>query len=95
MVSVTMTGVPNLDLTLAVGTQVSDERRLGEGEALHRRSIDGPLLITIGQAVAAGALPVENVSDVYTLTVTEEAVKGGELEPNGIEADANAIAAND
>jgi serine/threonine protein kinase len=95
VVSVTVTGVPNLDLTLAVGAQVSDERRLGEGEALHRRSIDGPLVIAIGQAVPAGALPVENVSDPYTLTVTEEPLKGGELEPNGIEADANLIAAND
>ncbi len=98
VVSVTVSGLPNLDVTLAVGdrlgtrAQTADEGRIGEGEALHRRSIDGPLTITIGQNVVRGALPVENVSDTYTLLVIEEAAKGGEIEPNGIEADANAIA---
>ena len=35
-------------------------------------------------------LPVENVSDPYTLTVTEEAA-AGETEPNNNEADANPL----
>jgi serine/threonine-protein kinase len=101
VVSVTVTGLPNLDVTLAIGdrlggrSQTIDEGRVGDGEAMHRRSIDGPVTITIGQNVAKGALPVENVSDAYTLRVTEEPVKGGEIEPNGIEADANAIAAGE
>ncbi len=97
VVSVTVTGVPNLDVTLAIGDrgEISDEGRVGEGEALHRRSVDGSLVITIGQNVIKGTLPVENVSDAYTLTVTEEAAKGGEIEPNGIEADANAVVAGE
>jgi serine/threonine protein kinase len=101
VVSVTVTGVPNLDLNLAVGDrqgargQAIDEGRIGEGEALHRRGIDGPLTITVAQTVLKGTLPVENVSDAYTLTVTEENPKAGESEPNGIEADANAIAIGD
>jgi hypothetical protein len=95
VVSVTVTGVPNLDLNLAIGGETSDEGRLGEGEALHRRAIDGSLVVTIGETVPLGTLPVENVSDAYTLTVTEEPLKGGEVEPNGIEADANAIVAGE
>ena len=52
---------------------VSDEGGVGEGEVLHRRSIDGPL-VDHGRRRRSrrDQLPVENVSDPYTLTVTEE-----------------------
>jgi eukaryotic-like serine/threonine-protein kinase len=97
VVSVTVSGVPNLDLELrlldrAGGTIAAiDEGKLGEGEALHRRSIEGPLFVSVGQTVPAGLLPVENVSDPYTLLVVEE-TSAGEIEPNGIETDANPLA---
>ena len=57
---------------------------------LHRRQVDGPVVITVGEAIAKGALPIENVSDPYTLTVTEETLTG-ETEPNNLEADANPL----
>jgi len=95
-VTVRVTGLPNLDINLAMGrgdggnaTQ-SDDGRIGEGEVLHRRAIEGPLVISVGQTLAKGALPVENVSDAYTLTVTEEPLVG-ETEPNMIDADANPL----
>jgi len=100
VIDVTVTGVPNLDLDLSITdrnghTIKVDEGKVGDGEALHRRAIDGPLVIAIGEVVARGTLPVENVSDPYTLTVTEDVSQGGEIEPNGIEADANPIGPRD
>ncbi len=97
VVSVTVTGIPNLDINLSVndgdgqhGATV-DEGGIGDPEAMHRRSIDGPLVITVGQTIPKDQrLPVENVSDSYTLKVIEER-PGGETEPNGIDADANAL----
>src|SRR5262249_18249613 len=65
----------------------ADEAGIGEGEVLHRRSIDGPLVITLDQTLTQ-KLPVENVSDPYTLEVTEEDPRLGEIEPNGTDADA-------
>jgi serine/threonine-protein kinase len=96
VVSVRVTGVPNLDINLAIsdadGTHraTSDDGKLGEGEVLHRRSIAGPLVVTVGETVAKGQLPVENVSDAYTLTITEDKLVG-ETEPNTTDADANAL----
>jgi serine/threonine protein kinase len=92
VVSVAVSGIPNIDISLAVDNIVVDEGGVGEGEALHRRTVDGPVTITIAQTMAKDQkLPVENVSDPYTLTVTEEAPDGGELEPNNMEADATAL----
>ena len=97
IVTVRVTGIPNLDENLQVADgdglhgATADEGALGDGEVLHRRAIDGPLVITIGQTIAKDQkLPVENVSDPYTLTVTEEAADG-ETEPNGTDADANPL----
>jgi serine/threonine protein kinase len=97
VVTVTVTGLPNLDINLSLddgsGTRTvrSDEGGLGEGETLHRRSIDGPLVITIGQTLDKDQrFAIENVSDPYTLTVTEER-GGGEVEPNSTEVDANPL----
>jgi serine/threonine-protein kinase len=83
VVSITVTGLPNLDINLSVNDgdgehgATIDEGGIGEPEAMHRRSMDQ-------------RLPVENVSDPYTLTVTEER-PDGEAEPNGMDADANAL----
>jgi serine/threonine-protein kinase len=96
VVTVRVTGVPNQDIYLAVvdgdgmHRAVSDDGRVGDGEVLHRRAIDGPLVITVGLTVVKGQLPVENVSDAYTLTVVEEK-QVGETEPNTNDADANPI----
>jgi serine/threonine-protein kinase len=96
VVTVRVTGLPNLDINLMVTDgdglhgATADEGRIGEGEVLHRRAIDGPLVITVGETVAKDARPVENVSDPYTLTVTEEA-EAGEREPNNHEPDANPL----
>ncbi len=92
IVSVSVTGIPNLDLSLAIDHAVADEGGVGAGEAVHRRAVDGPVTITIAQTIAGDReLPVENVSDPYTLEVTEEAPEGGEIEPNNMEADATEL----
>ncbi|HEX5062028.1 MAG TPA: hypothetical protein VFV99_21815, partial [Kofleriaceae bacterium] len=95
VVSVRVTGLPNLDINLAIAdgnghNAQSDDSRIGEGEVLHRRSIDGPLVVTVSETVPKGQLPIENVSDAYKLTVTEEKLVG-ETEPNASDADANPL----
>jgi serine/threonine-protein kinase len=96
IISVKVTGLPNLDINLTISDgdglhgASSDDGRIGEGELLHRRSIDGPLVVTVGETVAKGTLPVENVSDPYTLTVIDETLPG-ETEPNATDADANPV----
>ncbi|MBS1123178.1 MAG: serine/threonine protein kinase [Deltaproteobacteria bacterium] len=97
VVSITVTGIPNLDINLSVNDgdgehgATIDEGAIGEPEAMHRRSLDGPLLVTVGQTMGKDQrLPVENVSDPYTVTVTEEP-PGGETEPNGMDTDANPL----
>jgi serine/threonine-protein kinase len=100
LVSVRVTGVPNLDLELGVADgdgmhgAVVDFGGVGDGEVLHRRAIDGPLVVTVSEKMASDhKLPVENVSDPYTLTVVEETPEGGETEPNNNDADANPLVA--
>ena len=96
-ISVTVTAPPNIDVNLSIndgaGTHSAsaDEGGMGEGEALHRREIDGPVTIVVGQTMAKDQrFPTENVSDPYTLHVTEE-TQPGELEPNNTDADATAL----
>ncbi|HEY1546744.1 MAG TPA: serine/threonine-protein kinase [Kofleriaceae bacterium] len=95
VVSVRVTGIANLDLALGVNDgdglhgATADEAQVGGGEALHRRAIDGPLVVTIDE-VTNGKSPVENVSDPYTLTVSEDD-PNGEVEPNNTDADANPL----
>lgn len=98
VVSVRVSGLPNLDVNLALTdgdglhSAVADEGQIGEGEMLHRRSIDGSLVISIDQTLPPNQhLPVENVSDRYTVTVVEEDPTVGEVEPNGTDADANPL----
>ncbi len=98
VVTVRVTALPNIDVNLSVndgdgahGASV-DEGGVGQGEVLHRRSVDGPVLVTVGQTMAPGQkLPIENVSDSYVLTVTEEPADTGEREPNNSDADANPL----
>ncbi|MBV8761855.1 MAG: serine/threonine protein kinase [Deltaproteobacteria bacterium] len=96
VVTVRVTGLPNIDINLAITDEDglhganADEAQLGEGEVLHRRAVDGPLVISVGETLAKNERPIENVSDPYTLTVTEEPL-AGETEPNGREPDANAL----
>jgi hypothetical protein len=98
VVTVEVSGVPNLDIKLGVsdgdglhGATV-DAGRLGEGEILHRVGVDGSIVITVGQTVASGQYPVENVSDHYELKVIEERAEAGEIEPNNLTADATPLA---
>jgi hypothetical protein len=97
VVTVAVSGLPNLDVNLSVNDgdglhgSVVDEESVGAGEALHRRAVDGPLVVTVGQTLGKDQKhPIENVSDPYTLTVTEE-VLAGETEPNNMDADANPL----
>ena len=93
VVSVSVSGIPNLDLNLAINNAAPvDEGGVGAGEVLHRRAVDGTVTITVAQTMAKDQkLPVENVSDPYTLLVTEEPAEGGEVEPNNMEADASEL----
>jgi hypothetical protein len=96
VVTIAVSGLPNLDINLAIADgdglhgAVADEGGVGDGEVLHRRSIDGPIVVSVGETLAKGQMPIENVSDPYTLTVTEERVDG-ETEPNNTDADANEL----
>jgi serine/threonine-protein kinase len=93
VVSTQVTGIPNLDLSLAINSAVADEGGVGDGEAVHRRAVTGTVVITVAQTMPKDQkLPVENVSDPYTLLVTEEVPDGGEIEPNNMEADATELA---
>jgi eukaryotic-like serine/threonine-protein kinase len=97
VVTVSVSGLPNLDINLNVNDgdglrgAAIDEEGIGAGELLHRRAVDGPLVITVGETVGKEQkYPVENVSDPYMLTVTEEML-AGETEPNNMDADANPL----
>jgi serine/threonine-protein kinase len=93
VVSVSVSGVPNVDLNVAINNAAGvDEGGVGAGEGLHRRAVDGTVTITVAQTMGKDQkLPVENVSDPYTLVVTEEPADGGEVEPNNMEADASEL----
>ncbi len=97
VVTVAVTSVPNIDIKLSVndgdglhGATV-DEVGVGAGEVLHRREVDGPVVITVAETLGKDdKLPIENVSDPYTLSITEETL-AGEAEPNNMDADANPL----
>ena len=54
VVSVAVTAPPNIDINLAltdgdgVHGATADEGGVGDGEVLHRRAVDGPIVITVG-----------------------------------------------
>ena len=98
VVTVTVSGVPNMDINLAIADNngvhatTADEGRVGDGESLHRRAVDGPITITVAQTMAKDQkLPIENVSDPYEVKVVEERADSGEIEPNNMEADATPL----
>jgi serine/threonine-protein kinase len=99
VVTVAVSGLPNIDVNLGLSDSdglhgaTVDEAGVGTGEVLHRRQVNGPVVITIGETLGADQktpIPVENVSDPYTLTATEEML-AGETEPNNLDADANPL----
>ncbi len=97
VVTIMVSGLPNIDVSLSVSDGAGlrgatvDEAGIGVGEVLRRRATDGPVVITVGETLGAGQkTPIENVSDPYIVTVTEEAL-GGEVEPNNLDADANPL----
>jgi serine/threonine-protein kinase len=99
VVTATVTAIQNVDLNLDLADgdnlhgATADEGGMGEPEVLHRRSSDGALLVTVGETIPKGqTYPVENVSDPYTLTVTEDDPGAGEIEPNNTDADATPLA---
>lgn len=95
VISVRVTAPPNIDINVSVADVVRnvvvDEAGLGEAEIFQRRATNGPVVVTVSQTMAKDQkYPTENVSDAYTLTLTEERA-GGEEEPNGNDADANVL----
>ncbi len=97
VVTARVTGVANLDVTLTLrdagGRIIAavDEVGLGGGEVSHRRAVDGPISLEIGE-VLTGRWPIENVSDPYTLELRDEPDEPGwEVEPNGGATDATAL----
>jgi serine/threonine-protein kinase len=96
--SVELSGIPNMDLELYVydsaGTTVAhvDEGGLGQGETLRRFRVTRPVILMVGQVRPPGSLPVENVSDAYTLTARLDPVDQRlETEPNDTPADATPV----
>ena len=58
---------------------------------LHRRVFEGSVMVTVAQTIHKDQkFPIENVSDAYTVLVTEDTASG-ETEPNSIDADANPL----
>ncbi len=96
--TVELTGLPNIDVALTVRDAAgqiiasADEQGVAGDERLFARRVDGPVTIEVGE-VMTSALPVENVSDRYHLTVREEpAAPDWEREPNGDVSDALDVA---
>ncbi|CAN5827208.1 hypothetical protein BH11MYX3_BH11MYX3_25720 [soil metagenome] len=96
-ISVVVTAPPNIDINIALtdstGTHsmATDEGGVGESEELHRRIVEGPVMVTVAQTMARDQkFPIENVSDSYTITIAEDPA-AGEVEPNSIDADANPL----
>ena len=94
--SVVVPAPPNIDVHLTVADSVHsievDEGKFGEPEMVYRRAVQGPVIVRVTQTMAKDQkLPVENVSDTYTVTVTEETTPG-EVEPNATSADATPLA---
>ena len=98
LVTVRVSGLPNIDLAITVrdgGGRVvamADEQAVGGGEVLHRRRGADRLTVEVGQVIT-GAWPIENVSDAYTLeVVVDEGDPAWEAEPNAESSDATPVA---
>jgi serine/threonine-protein kinase len=94
VVTVRVEPPPNIDINVTINDGVHaatvDEGGIGEHEVIHRRTIDGPMVVTIAQTLGNQRFPIENVSDRYKLVVVED-LDGGEAEPNGTEPDATLL----
>jgi eukaryotic-like serine/threonine-protein kinase len=98
-ISIEVSGVPNVDLEVQVlgrdgrAWVTIDEGGVGEGEYLFRRAVEGPVLVAVdSQRLEGMAVPIENVSDEYTLVVRRDAADASwENEPNATPAEASEL----
>ena len=102
VITAEVSGLPNVNVALSlVGADGKtsvfvDEAGVGFGEVLYRRRVRGVVYVAIDQTRdATSAVPQENISDSYRLTVTDEPLRppGVETEPNSGAADANELTA--
>ncbi|HUH00790.1 MAG TPA: protein kinase [Kofleriaceae bacterium] len=99
-VTISITGVPNMDLELRLYDPtgklllVQNEAGIGLGETIRGFRVSKPVVVAVTQRKDnPAALPVENVSDAYTLRVALRAVTAGiETEPNETLSDAQPLA---
>lgn len=100
VVTAHVTSLPNIDIELslfdATGTPITrvSEGALDRDEWLRRFRVIGPFHIMVSQVLPSGTtLPIENVSDSYTLTVTVDMPSDSqESEPNETPSDAMNLA---
>jgi serine/threonine-protein kinase len=96
IISIHVTALPNIDVTVQLFDQTgkfiarSDSGDSGADEWIRNHRVRDPVLVVVTESTAhAGALPTENVSDHYTLTVAlSDADPKAEVEPNDMDADA-------
>jgi eukaryotic-like serine/threonine-protein kinase len=99
-ISIEVSSIPNVDLALMIMGRdghpwaTIDEGGVGEGEHLFRRAVEGPVFVAIESLLSDGqAVPTENVSDDYTLTIRRVPINPAwEIEPNASQADATDLA---
>ncbi len=99
-VSVEVSGLPNVDVELqlldAAGAVLHQRNQagVGEGERIRDWRVHGQVMVAVTEHLGSGdALPVENVSDPYTLTVSLRAPGAGvEVEPDDAPTDALPLA---
>ncbi|MBK9071701.1 MAG: protein kinase [Myxococcales bacterium] len=99
--AVSVIAPPNIDVALrfrlADGLLLAETNlgTVGDAEHLGARRLRGTVLIEVEAVTAPGAVPSENVSDLYTLTLQRVSEREGELavavEPNEGIADAVAV----
>ncbi len=98
-VTLHVTALPNIDLDLSLYEPTGkllaqrDEEGVGRGEWIRSYRVTAPVIVKVGQSLPGGPrLPVENVSDHYTLTVTYAPITPGvEVEPDDNASDAMAL----
>jgi serine/threonine-protein kinase len=96
--TIVVKGVPNMDIEIALvdprGKVLAtrNEGGVGHSESIHGVRVRGEVLVMVTQTDPGPRLPVENVSDAYTLRVSTEPVHDGiETEPNESITDATSI----
>ncbi len=103
-VMIDVTALPNLDLALSLyepGGRLlaqADEAGAGHGESLRWYRVREPVVVMVSEARRPGALPTENVSDTYRLTVRlvrGSEARDAEAEPNDAPSDAAPLVAGE